>query len=196
MLIGTKLLKETILSIFIDAETGLYIRSGRVKAGDAYWDKVPLKILNVRWSADSLYGLYLNIKGIGGASPYHSTTMCGERIIEKMARVTSRDDSISINLRASLSDEHFPLQCIVKITDKSGQRDTAVFTVPKWVTGGNPFCWVANPWYDWGQGKPRKCRYLFRLKSGGIDQEQEKRRLFAEKEWDKIGNYSGHFYLI
>lgn len=188
--IGSKVLKETILGFLFDAKTGLYMRSSRVVKGDVYWDKVPLKILSVNWSADNLSGLYLTIKGIGGTPPYHSTTMCGEWIIEKMkaANITSSGVSISISLGARFPDESFPLQCIAKITDKSGQGNTAVFTVPEWFTGvGSSFCYI-HPM--WGQeevsGFPTCITPIFELKSGGINQEQEKRLLLAEKEWAEI----------
>lgn len=167
-LIDSKLLKETIISFDMDAKTGLYMRSNRVGRGDVYWDKVPFKILNISWDAEGLFrGLDLDIKVIGGLPPFTSVTKCGGWIIEKMeqANVTSRNDSVFINLRARFPDEYFPLQCIVSVTDKSGQIDTATFTVPEMLTGPlNPFCWIANPWYQWGQGQPEHCRHIFELK--------------------------------
>jgi len=168
-LISSKLLKEAILSFVLDEKTGLYLRSSRIKKGDVYWDKVPLKILNVSWYADALFGnLSLKVKVIGGLPPFHSDTKCGEWIIEKLkgANVESWNESVSINLRARIEDKYFPLQCVVSIVDKSGQSATAAFTVPEMFTGlTGRFCWVANPWYQWGQGMPEDCSRIFELRT-------------------------------
>ena len=146
-LIGSKVLKEAILGFTLDAKTGLYMESSKVEKGDVHWDKVPLKIIEVRWRANSLIGLRLIIEGIGGTPPYYSTTRCGSWVIEKLegAKVESYEDSISISLSAVFPDESFPLQCTTEIIDKSGQTDTAGFEVPKMLTPlgiNNAFCWI------------------------------------------------------
>lgn len=46
-LIASKVLKEAILSLFLDAKTGLYIQSSRVGKGDVYWGGDPLIDLRV-----------------------------------------------------------------------------------------------------------------------------------------------------
>lgn len=41
-LIGSKLLKETIIGVLLDAKTGLYMQSSRYEKGDSYWGGDPL----------------------------------------------------------------------------------------------------------------------------------------------------------
>lgn len=176
-LIDSRLFKEAIFEVIFDAKTGLYMQSSRLGNGDVFWDKVPLKIINIRWSADGFSGLHLFIKGIGGIPPYYSTTMCGEWIVEKLKEVNieSNADSISIHIRTAFPDESFPLQCNISITDKSGKEDIRIFTVPKMFTGVlDSFCYVTSPWYEWGQGVPEHCRSpLFKLESAGIEKKRE-----------------------
>ncbi|MFQ6083956.1 MAG: type 4a pilus biogenesis protein PilO [Candidatus Aminicenantia bacterium] len=165
-LIDSKLLKERIWSIYMDAKTGLYIRHYYVAEGDVYWENVPLRVLSVSWNADSLMGLSpLKIRVIGGTPPYNSTTKCGNCTLENLGKVKRlEDDTIRINIgrdewmgfRRCIkeSGKSFPLQFTVITTDKSGYRDVASFTVPE-VFGA--YCWIANPWYKWGQGPPDRC---------------------------------------
>jgi hypothetical protein len=41
-LIGSKVLKETIIGVLLDAKTGLYMQSSRYERGDSYWGGDPL----------------------------------------------------------------------------------------------------------------------------------------------------------
>lgn len=185
-LIDSRLFKEAIFEVIFDAKTGLYMQSSRLGNGDVFWDKVPLKILSIRWNADGFSGLHLFIKGIGGIPPYYSTTMCGEWIVEKLKEVNieSHDDSISIHVMVSFPEESFPVLCTASITDKSGKEDIRIFTVPKMFTGLDSYCYVTSPWYEWGQGVPEHCRGpLFKLESAGM--EGKKELSLAIEKWTK-----------
>jgi len=178
-LINGKLLKKRIWSLYIDAKTGLYIKYYYLEKGDVYWENVPLRVLSVSWSADSLMGLNpLKIRGIGGVPPYHSTTKYGNCIIEKLGRVSKPffGDNTTIFINVGRGGEwmgfknciegsggSFPLKFTISLSDKSGQRDVASFTVPE-VFGA--YSWVANPWYKWGQGYPNRYKKPMLLEHG------------------------------
>jgi tetratricopeptide (TPR) repeat protein len=163
---SAKLLKHTILKFLVYTRSQLigdlsgaveYVFFGRstfvrFEQADVYWETHPFRILNASWEQGS--GVFLNIDVIGGSPPFNSTTKCGS-LKPKM----HEDANISI-MWYGIEDEHFPLRCSVKVTERLGQSDEVAFTVPQTPRGQlfiSTYCWVRNPWRLRGQGIPNGC---------------------------------------
>lgn len=70
-LIGSKVLKETIIGVLLDAKTGLYVQSSRYERGDSYWGGDPLtdfavaRKLYFAGLLDDSIGLFKNLRAKG-----------------------------------------------------------------------------------------------------------------------------------
>lgn len=171
-----KLLKEAILEFSMEKDHGLYLTSKRFEKGDVYWERVPFRITGVCWQADTLAGLTLTAKVIGGTPPFHSETRCNNLLLEtqKGVSITSAPDRdwIEIKIGAKFSEDSFPMHCVVTLTDQQGSKDSVAFTVREMFSGVTGFCWVRNPWYDAKQWKETVAVGMWReiageLKTGG-----------------------------
>ncbi len=156
-LMESKFLKEAIFGFEFNADTGLYMRSYNLSKGNTYWDKIPLKILSIRWWANQISGLMLFVKPIGGTLKYKSVTRCGKWILEAQREANiymADDESICTAVKVAFPNQSFPMECISTLTDSTQEKDTVAFVVPNMF---GSFCWVADPWRQWRQGVPKLC---------------------------------------
>jgi len=161
-------LKEVILAIRIESESGLFWSAQVVPASVVYWSDSPLRILSIQVST----GGVLNFNLVGGRSPYQTKTRCGEIDFEARGRIlVGKPGRVSIlgpagpfmqshieiiGVHLLNAPELLPLACTASVTDSRNAQDTVGFSVRRPARIDGPFCWIREPWYGWGQGRPHR----------------------------------------
>jgi murein DD-endopeptidase MepM/ murein hydrolase activator NlpD len=169
-------LKEAILGIRIENQSGLFWSAQVVPKSELYWPNTPLRILSVQWQTTlagfGVFDTIVSYNLLGGAPPFRSATRCGTTDLEviKGAGVRTPEGAsvygspledpkshISITIRVDFKRLRvpFPLNCTATVTDSKGAQDTVSFAVPRpYTETWEAFCWIREPWYGWGQGRP------------------------------------------
>jgi hypothetical protein len=155
-----KFLKKTILEFDLNAKVQQVMTVGRVAQGDTPWD-APVTIMNAKWQREGLVGMGgLSAEAFGGKAPYTWKPVCGSYDLSNsiIDQPTNQQipASLVVNLRQFPTNIAFPLHCSLTITDGSGQSDTVGITVPQMLTGVNELCYVREPWFSRGQGRPEQ----------------------------------------
>lgn len=195
-LFGEGLLKKVIVAVTLEGPEKLFLSAKAVPKSDILWTNPPLRLLSVQWNTilgQQVFGPHDTVLGynvLGGVPPYTSETRCGPVVPEEVGKSSGFSPNSSIygspqesptdTLRIQFGEpqgQHFPLPCVVKVTDSSGQSDTATFVVPVLESQlWSPFCWIRNPWYAWKEGLPNArqgCEKLYELENGAVAQNVE-----------------------
>jgi hypothetical protein len=153
-------LKETILEVDLNAKLQQVMTVGRVAQGDTPWD-APVTIMNAKWQREGLAGMGgLSAEAFGGKAPYTWKPVCGSydlsnSIINQPAN-QQVPASLVVNLQRFPTNVAFPLHCSLTVTDGNGQSDAVGITVPQMLTGVSDLCYVREPWFSRGQGRPQQ----------------------------------------
>lgn len=155
-----KFLKETILEVDLNAKLQQVMTVGRVAQGDTPWD-APVTILNAKWQREGLAGMGgLSAEAFGGKAPYTWKPVCGPYDLSNsiINQPTNQQvpASLVVNLQRFPTNVAFPLHCYLTVTDGNGQSDAVGITVPQMLTGVSDLCYVREPWFSRGQGRPQQ----------------------------------------
>lgn len=153
-------LKETILEVDLNAKLQQIMRVGRVAQGDTPWE-APVTIMNAKWQREGLVGMGgLSAEAFGGKAPYTWKPVCGPYDLSNsiINQPTNQQvpASLVVNLQRFPTNVAFPLHCALTVTDGKGQSDTVGITVPQMLSGVSEFCYVREPWFSRGQGRPQQ----------------------------------------
>jgi hypothetical protein len=151
-------LKETILEVDLNAKLEQVMTVGRVAQGDTPWD-APVTIMNAKWQREGLAGMGgLSAEAFGGKAPYIWKPVCGPYDLSNsiINQPTNQQvpASLVVNLQRFPTNVAFPLHCSLTVTDGKGQSDAVGITVPQMLTGVSELCYVREPWFSRGQGRP------------------------------------------
>ncbi len=171
------ILKETILGIRMESKSRLYWSAQVVPQSEAYWANSPFRILSVQWQmvfgeGFGQFDTIVSYNILGGTPPYQSSTRCGTMDLEALKEATVsmpkeasvygsplEDPKSHISIRMKVhfgrTAVMFPLTCTATVTDSRNAQDTVSFVVPRAHTNiWEAYCWIREPWYGWGQGRP------------------------------------------